>query len=793
MLLLTLFSLKTQADPQTSAGTSEPVFLLTGPLSLDERYLGDIDLKVTASGRGQLDSHRLLQLLEPLISSKLYNAYSALAEKEKFRSFSELSINGVHVAYDPASLGAQVTLPVTLRGSNTLRLSGLKTPNPWSANQPAKLVGGVRLSGQSTWLYGNQRTHQVDTARADAFVTLGGFSGVTFDGSVNYNSSAPESTEFEGWKLTKDFFITALRLQAGEIPTLGSGLQGSTEIKGVGIFRQYQAIRPFQNVRPTGRQSLLLEQPSTVEIYVNGDLIQTLNLPPGPYNLDEFPLVDGFNNVQFRVLDPAGNEEIIDKSVLYSPAILGSGITDFGVWIGEPMLSNGLENDLASTAYWLRGIGAATVGVNMQASNTGHQLGGTTVLANENGFISIDLAWGQHRETRRNGLSAAVNGHLILSLRQPDDLRLNLRAEHFDRYTFDPLRSSPLSRRRWESAFNGSWKLGETTSLSFGAAAQQRYNQESTQWSANIGITRRIGELSFNIYTNHVKRADGSGETSFRLSLTMPLGYNARTASRYDSRNDRTELELSRYRRQQISDWSARARVGSETLQSDTDLEAAWYGQRLYTRANHSSVNPSGSTDHSVNRTSLQASTTVGFAGDQFGWGQSSPSGFTVVNVHRSLKNSDSQFVQAGEIMFREDGLGPALVPAPIGYTPSDQEVVIEDLPVGYALTDTLRTIMPGYFSGYQFSIGSAAHRSVIGILLTPDKEPAALLLGYLIPQEFESPKVEFFSSVNGQFFAQGLGSGRYAIEIDGKVRGTINVPDDEDILTDFGEVLLNE
>lgn len=796
MLFLVLLSLKTHAEKkasQPSADVSEPVFLLTGPLSLDEKYLGDIDLKVTASGHGQLDSHRLLQLLEPLISPELYNAFSALANGKKFRSFTELSINGVKVAYDPTNLGAQVTLPVSLRGTNTLRLSGFKTPNPWSATQPARVVGGIRLSGQSTWLYGNQRTHQVDTARADAFVTLGGFSGVTLDGSVNYNSNAPQSSELESWKLTKDFFSTALRLQAGEIPTLGSGLQSSTELKGLGIYRQYQAIRPFQNVRPTGRQSLLLEQPSTVDIYVNGDLIQTLNLPPGPYNLDEFPLVDGFNNVQFRVRDPAGNEEIIDKSVLYSPAILGNGITDFGLWVGEPKFSNDLDNDLASTAYWLRGIGATTVGINMQASNTGHQLGGSAVLASEYGFISADLAWGQHRETRRDGLSAALIGHLILSLREPDDLRLNLRAEHFDRDTFDPLRSSTLSRRRWESAFNGSWKLSESTSLSFGAAAQQRYNQNSSQWSANIGITRRIGALSFNIYTNHIERADGEQETSFRLSLTLPLGDSTRTASRYDSRNNRTELELSRYRRQQTSDWSARALVGSDALQSDTDLEAAWYGQRFYTRANHSSVNPSGSTDHSVNRSSLQASTTLGFAGGQFGWGRSSPSGFTVINIHRSLKNSNSQLVQAGETMFRADGLGPALIPTPIAYTPSDQEVVVENLPVGYALTDTLRTIMPGYFSGYQFNIGSAAHRSVTGTLLTADKKPAALLMGQLIPQEFDSPKVEFFSSVNGQFFAQGLSSGRYAIEIDGKVRGTLDVPGDENILTDLGEVLLYE
>ena len=84
---LILLSLKTHAEKiasQPSADVSEPVFLLTGPLSLDEKYLGDIDLKVTASGHGQLDSHRLLQLLEPLISPELYNAFSALANGKNF-------------------------------------------------------------------------------------------------------------------------------------------------------------------------------------------------------------------------------------------------------------------------------------------------------------------------------------------------------------------------------------------------------------------------------------------------------------------------------------------------------------------------------------------------------------------------------------------------------------------------------------------------------------------------------------------------------------------------------------
>ncbi|UTF60850.1 fimbria/pilus outer membrane usher protein [Gilvimarinus sp. DA14] len=777
----------------SATDNSDALFQLTGPLYLDDRYLGDIDLQVDMSGNGVVDAKRFLQLLQPLVSQQLYTAFATIAESNDFVTFQSLSVFGAQVSYDSSTLGVNVALPASQRGGKVLRLSGMQAPKPTSAAQPAPVAAGLRLSGQSSWVYGDIDSMQRDIGRAEGFITLGGFEGITIESAVNYNSTLTDKTDIEGWKLTKDFFSSATRLQAGEIPILGSGLQSSTTIQGFGVYRQYQEIRPFQNVRPTGRQSLLLEQPSTVDIYVNGTKLQSINLPPGPYDLDDFPLLDGFNDVQFRIRDASGNEEIIDKSVFYSPAILGDGVTDFGVWAGEPAYNDNSGNDFVSSAYLLRGFGLATVGGNMQVSTTGYQLGNSTVIAGRNGFLAFDLAWGQNRYTGQHGMSAAVNGHLNLSLRKEEDLRLDFRAERIGRTMFNPMAGNARNSQLWQTSLTGSWKYNRDTSFSFGATLQQRRRYDENDWSTNLGLTRRFGELSLSVNATHTERANRNSESSFRLSLTLPIGQDSRGASRYDSRSGRTELELSRLRRNETSDWSAQAVVGSDSLEHSADMEAAWYGQRFYSRVNHNSVEPNQSNSGRIHASSIQLSTTLGYADGSLGWGRSSPTGFTLVDIHPSLKETSPYVVQTGEVMFKHDGLGPALIPAPLAYIMSDQEVVIDDLPLGYSFANSVRRIMPGFVSGYKFAIGTDAHKSVTGILLTAANQPAALLMGKLIPQANDSPTVEFFSSTNGQFFAEGLAQGRYDIVIQDTVRGTIEIPDGEDTLIDLGRVLIHE
>lgn len=43
-----------------------------------------------------------------------------------------------------------------------------------------------------------------------------------------------------------------------------------------------------------------------VEVFVDGILYQTMELPAGPHLLQNFPIIQGLNNVKLRITNPIG-------------------------------------------------------------------------------------------------------------------------------------------------------------------------------------------------------------------------------------------------------------------------------------------------------------------------------------------------------------------------------------------------------------------------------------------------------------------------------------------------------
>lgn len=74
--------------------------------------------------------------------------------------------------------------------------------------------------------------------------------------------------------------------------------------------------------------------PSTVDLYVNGNRTSTLKVPPGPFTINNVPVVTGSGNATMVVRDALGREQVVTSPFYASPTILRPGLQDFSYEAG---------------------------------------------------------------------------------------------------------------------------------------------------------------------------------------------------------------------------------------------------------------------------------------------------------------------------------------------------------------------------------------------------------------------------------------------------------------------------
>ena len=100
--------------------------------------------------------------------------------------------------------------------------------------------------------------------------------------------------------------------------------------------------------------------PSTVDVFVNGSRIAAQPVEPGPFTLNNVPLVSGAGDVQLVVRDAFGQQQVLTQPFYASRRLLRSGLDEFQVSAGAIRENYGLDSfdygDAMALGYWRRGI-----------------------------------------------------------------------------------------------------------------------------------------------------------------------------------------------------------------------------------------------------------------------------------------------------------------------------------------------------------------------------------------------------------------------------------------------------
>lgn len=782
----------TTTTAQSTSSQPRVYSQIEAALSLNGRFLGVIGTDVDLRGDGLVDGARLLALLEPVLSPDLTaRLRAAVAGREKV-PYADLAVDGFRLAFDTGSLELKAETGVAGLAENNLSLAGAPpVPDPAAFPAPAPFSAGLNITAAQRYLHDGGDWAPLRGA-VDAILHFGGFTGLTLIAGADYDDGAPDGP----WRrrearLIKDFYGSAIRATAGEFTPVVDSFQGSGRIVGVGVERSYATIRPFQNIRPTGRQAFTLERETTVEVIVNGVPGQTLRLQPGRYSLADFPFATGANVVQLVTDDSTGRRELAVFDVFSGSDLLGDGVLEFGFAAGQYEGSGAFEYDgpWVVTGFVRKGLNDAwTVGLNGQASDEAGQVGGSAIWGSRFGLILAEMAasWSRMRDA---GWAAGLSYRKDFSFNRPNDVRVTGTALYTSEDFGDPFQPIPFNSVEFRAGGLVQWQGPFDTGLSVGAGWSRGRNLTPDQSQLDFTVSRAFGRVSAVVTASYLQRDPGDSETRVGFSLTAPLGPRWTSGVRYDSNNNRAEAYISRYSDGGIDDFSGELRIVNDDRNRDITGRLDYVNNRFEAELTHNrayDLTPGG--DEAA-ETALVASTFIGFAGGRFGLGRPIEDAFIIAPVHRSLAQTRVELTSGSQAVARNGWFGPPVVPIRRAYGVNTYGIEVDPLPAGYDLGSGVLTVFPPYGAGYVLPVGSDASRIAIGVLIGADG-PLALATGVIEKAGAQGEEGRpFFTNRQGRFVADRLAPGRYRVLIGGAVVAEFEIPEDSEGVVNVGSL----
>lgn len=591
----------------------------------------------------------------------------------------------------------------------------------------------------------------------------------------------------------KDVPDRMVRYAMGDLSYPVSGLQAFAPMAGVSIARNF-SLQPYTITEPTGQTSFILTSPSRVDVYVNGIMMRSLQLDAGPYDLSDFPVTNGANDVKLIITDGAGRVEEKDFSLLSDASLLKKGLHEYAYNVG--VLSYVKAGKIhyetkkpAFSGFHRYGISdVLTGGFSLQGDADVQQAGLHLVRMQDWGVVSADVA-----------VSHVDDGGAVDAAFQVGyayhDVPSNRHVTMVVDYRGDDFGAlglghgvNPLS---WGVGGRYSQPFIYNSILQVNGRYRVAQNEWGNDWAYGAGVSKSFFR-NISTYLSFEHRRNMGAGVLFGISWS-PSFSGHRVSAQVDSLNDSRDVRW---------DWSRdnQWHVGAGVNQTDGTDRGEGYvqyrGNRGVIGARHDVVRHvvplrgdlAWNEKEIQQRTRLNAGVAVAFVNDSVALSQPITDGFVMVRRHKNLQGHEIGINPRREseghryAEWYVDAMGPAVIANATPYMYRRFQVDVRDVPADYDLDKDLYVAKPAYKTGVLVTVGSAANVHVDGYLRMPDKEVVRLQAGMIYGKHMpDFEPVEFFTNNEGRFRVGQLMPGRYEIVMhdEGVGRGYFTVPDD--------------
>jgi len=436
------------------------------------------------------------------------------------RFFEPRAIKGCVATIDEAAQRVVITAPPASLDTTHLSAAERRSPDITPASPGAFL--NYQLSAQ-----------QIDGQNiGGAFAELGFFAGagvLTSTAVARYGSSDNQLVRLDT-TYTRDFPATLETLNLGDAISDGASWGNAVRYAGVRWSRNF-GLRPDLLTTPLLATSGTATVPSTVDVFVNNQLVTSSQLPPGPFIIDRLPTVSGTGDVSVVVRDALGREQVLTQSFYSSVTLLAQGLSQYSINLGKIRDDYALESNqygpMLGEVSYRRGITDA-----ITLEGHAEYLSGDSHAAGLNAAFGIGRI-GVINFTAANGGDSSGSGWLRgvgLEHRGTNTsfIANSLWAGSDFSQVGEPL--DPAMRMRQRSLLQTGMGLGRFGSLSL-AYVRQTYRDSPTQQT--LGLTHSIsfgrkGTLNLTVTETRTAAQFSSGaqnSTSAYLIFVLPLDF----------------------------------------------------------------------------------------------------------------------------------------------------------------------------------------------------------------------------------------------------------------------------
>jgi outer membrane usher protein len=788
-------------SPPTTAARLNPTgrtINLIVPVVDNQSALGEVSLTLGADDSLRIGADPLLAAVTPLLDPRAIERLRGQIAGRRDLLASEWAEFGYILTYDPARIELKITIPAADRISKRLEVASVEDERLGTFETPAKLSGILNVRGSVDYVHQGVASGLGDPNFVfDGALRVG---QIVFETEANLGPGTDGDLQLqrEGSRFVFDDTKRTMRWSVGDVRGQSAGFSSTGDVLGVSVFRTYSELAPQRFVRPRGEREFVLNRASSVEAIVNGRSVRKIRLDPGTYKLNDFPFIEGSNDVRLLIEDDTGLREAINFNLFFDRALLSPGLTEFAFTAGQTTILDASgpdysDGELIVGGFVRRGFSdRLTAGANMQLQESGQVVGVETLLATSIGTFGVDAA-----ASNVDGLGSGAAMTLVYSRliainggrSQNLGVTIETRTENF---------GLPGSRG---AASPYSTIIGAAYSRSFGefsyGGLDVRHSvgrdNRPDQTSLRATFGRRVG-ANGNLTVDADWRDDGiESDFGVRLAFTWRFGSQSSLRSEYNSRDEGVRLSYQRQNGEGVGSYNVSADIDRVTDRVGANLAIGYIANRTDIGYALTTSYDTQSSRISDQRSSIRFGSSFAFADGAFALGRPVSDSFAIITPHSSLKGA-SVVVEPRSTGFtsRSGVLGGAVYGDLSAFSDRTIAVDVPDAPSGYDLGAGSYRVRPAYRAGYKFEVGSDYSVTVIGRLLDRDGQAISLLAGSASEVgRPDGPKVTVFTNREGRFALSGVRPGRWIIEMPTSppTRYEISVPETADGIVRMGNV----
>jgi outer membrane usher protein len=537
--------------------------------------------------------------------------------------------------------------------------------------------------------------------------------------------------------------------RAGDVVTGALSWTRPTRLGGVQVQNDFD-LRSDIVTHPVPSISGSAALPSTVDIYINNTNRYSGEVPEGPFDIVDVPVLTGAGTIELVVRDVSGKEVTTTADYFTSPHLLSPGLFDYSAEIGFARTHFGSDGD----GYDRRLMGSASIrgGVTDWLTWEGHAEGGMDLLNAGTGVVMAlgRLGIGQFSVSgskTAEAMGLQLTGSVQLGF---GDMTVGARAQKsFGRYEDIASLTMPGITDHHSATPSSLYQLSLSLPTPFeGARANLSYTQldPASGHSAQI-IAASYGQQIFEGSASATAYMDlKSRKYGLTMNLSMPLGgdISSRTSARHGSQGTSLTADVGYAGGNAVGDLGWLVRVDQDdttkfSASARTKLPAAAVRARL---------------KHDDKRTGASAEIrgAVVAAGGGIFLANSVEDAFAIVDAGAP----GVPVLYQNRVMGITGGDGKLIVPGLSAYEKNRISIDPTKLPLDKIVENTSAMVSPARGSGVVVTFGN---RGSGGTALVSFRDPAGEYLPLASSGTIGADAPEFVVGYDGEALLEGLGA----------------------------------